>query len=603
MTRLSPAYSLLFHALIAIVCSAIWAIEANALPFEISDNVRGVWNNRISIGAAFRGKDPDKQLVGANNSPEYPGAKGAGSINDDGNLNFSKHDLIAAPIVYTTDLELRYKQRFGVFGKARTWYDAVGKSNKVPHGSIANGYVPDRKLDDDDYFSHNKFSGAQLLSLYGYGNWDFGASYFSARYGRQTINWGESLLHRGINAFNPINLSALGRPGIRQDDALLPVNRLHGTLITRNGVSLEAFYNLDWEESHLPPCGTLTQLIDNLADPGCFAATSAAPLTDQQQFNFESPGRNPFLTPTTQEEKPGNGGQYGLSTRYFVEPLSTEFGLYYVKYHATIPVVDVKLCDSGPQGCSSLDGLELQLRFPEDVTAMAISATTGVRNVALSAELSQFRDLPVSRNFPELIAGATRNEGIYASRMAASGDGTRFNGAWKANRTQLLLGGIMDLTSTIGLANATLAAEVAGQWVDNLPGNDEERIGRAGAWGKAASGGNPCDSATQKTEGGCETDGFATDFSWGYRLFLTLNLPRPARGIDLIPSAAWRHDVQGYAVDGTQIEGRRAITIALRTVYQRAFFLDVSRTWNNSNNNYDLLRDKDIYSIALGVFF
>ena len=39
------------------------------------------------------------------------------------------------------------------------------------------------------------------------------------------------------------------------------------------------------------------------------------------------------------------------------------------------------------------------------------------------------------------------------------------------------------------------------------------------------------------------------------------------------------------------------------TVYQRALFLDISRTWNNSNNDYDLLRDKDIYSIAVGVFF
>jgi hypothetical protein len=590
-------------ALLAAAGGIAWAWDAAALPFILGEDIRGVWNNRIVIGTAIRAKNPDKQLVGANNAPEYPGAKGAASTNDDGNLNFSKGDMISAPIVYTTDLDLRYRKHFGIYGKARTWYDIVGKSNRVAHGSIANSYMPDSKLDDGDYYSYNKFSGYQLLDLYTYGNWDFGASHFTGRLGRQTINWGESLLHTGINAFNPVNLSALGRPGIRQDDALIPVNRIYGNLITRNGVSLEAFYNLDWEESHLPPCGTFSQVVDNLADPGCFAATTAAPLTDQQQFEFETPLGKPFLVPTTQKNKPGNWGQYGLATRYFVEPLNTEFGLYYVKYHASAPTLDLTLCNNGAEGCSALDGLSIPLHFQKNVTALAISAATGIRNVALSAELSQFRDLPVQRNFPELIAGATRNEGIYAARMEAAGNGTQFSGAWKANRTQLLMGGVMDLTSTIGLANASLAAEVAGQWVDNLPGKNDERIGRPGVWGTARYQDEPCEPGTQKTEGGCRIDGFATDFSWGYRLLFTVSLPRPARGVDLLPLISWRHDVQGFAVDGSQHEGRRAITLRLRTTYQRRFFLDLSRTWNNSNTDYDLTRDKDIYSIAFGVFF
>ena len=49
-----------------------------ALPFVISDELVGVWNNRFVVAAAYRAKDPDKQLVGFNNAPEYPGARGAG---------------------------------------------------------------------------------------------------------------------------------------------------------------------------------------------------------------------------------------------------------------------------------------------------------------------------------------------------------------------------------------------------------------------------------------------------------------------------------------------------------------------------------------------
>jgi hypothetical protein len=285
-----------------------------------------------------------------------------------------------------------------------------------------------------------------------------------------------------------------------------------------------------------------------------------------------------------------------------VESLDTEFGVYYVNYHATAPVLDVTLCKHGWEGCSSLDGLALPLTYHEDVHAFALSAATGVRNIALSAELSQFRNQPTQRNFPELIEGATRNRGIYASRMAATGNGNVFNGVWKADRTQLLLGGQVDLSSAVGLADASLAAEAAGQWVGNLPDTDEERIGRNGNWGPAASGG-VCQPLAQQTEGGCKTDGFATEFSWGYRLFTTITLPRPARGIDLHTLLSWSHDVQGYSVDGGLAEGRHVLNLRIQAIFQRAWFVEVGRSWVNSNTDYDPARDKDTYTLALGFTF
>jgi len=588
-------------ALVA-ACAALGAVSVHSMPFQVSDDIRGVWNNRVVIGTAIRAKDADKQLVGFNNAGEYPGAKGATSVGDDGNLNYDKGDVLSAPAVYTTDVELRYRNRFGVYVKARAWYDYAGENNRVPHGSIANGYVPDQELDDSNYYDYNEFSSYELLDHYAYGNWNLGVTRLTARLGQQTINWGESLLYTGINAFNPINFSALGRPGVRQDDALVPVNRGYLNLITRNGVSIEGFYALGWEESRLPPCGTLAQPVDAVADPGCNAATAAAPLSDRQQYDFAPPGQNPLLTPRLSTQKPGDGNQYGLSTRYFVEALDTEFGLYYVNFHATTPVLDISLCDNGPEGCSALDGLALPMSYREDVKAFALSAATGVRNLALSAELSHFRDLPVQRNFPELIEGATKNTGIYAGRMAATGNGQVFDGGWEANRSQLLLGGQLDLSSAVRLVEASLAAEVSGQWVSNLPGNDEERIGRNGNWGAAAFNGE-CPIRTQSTEGGCRTDGFATDYSWGYRLFSVISLPRPARGVDLKTLLAWNHDVGGYAVDGSLVEGRRLVNLRLQVIFQRAWFLELGRTWIDSTTDYDPARDKDTYTIAAGVAF
>jgi hypothetical protein len=234
---------------------------------------------------------------------------------------------------------------------------------------------------------------------------------------------------------------------------------------------------------------------------------------------------------------------------------------------------------------------------------MAISASTGLRSLALSAELSHFRDLPVQRNFPEMIEGAIGNRGIYAERMVEAGGGALFSGGWKADQTQLLLGGELDLSRTIGLGNPLLAIEAAGLWATNLPGTDEERIGRNPNWGAATPPGGVCQQITQATEGGCKAKGYATDFSWGYRMLFSFLLPLPAVGIDLTPLVAWSSDIEGYSIDGSQVEGRHVLNLKMRAVYQRAFFLEIGRTWVNSNTDYDVARDKDLYSIAVGMAF
>ena len=586
-----------------------------ALPFEVNEDIRGVWNTSVVVAAAVRARSADKQLVGQGNASEYPGAHGAVTSADDGNLNYQKGDLISAPLVYTTDLELRYKNRFGVYGKVRGWYDYAAENQEVAHGNTANGYQPNSKLDDSDYFDYNQFSGYEVLDLYTYGNWDLGENRLTARFGKQSINWGESLLHVGINGFNPLNFAALGRAGVRLDDALVPVNRLYGNLITDNGVSLEAFYALDWEASRLPSCGSFVSA-DSLADAGCLWATAAQPITDYQQWNGQMPADSPvlpgvplksiFVAPHSNSDKPSGSGGYGLSSRYYVEALDTEFGLYYVNYDATVPVANVRTCNANPTpglGCTPYDGFALPLHYQEDMQSFGISAATGVRNMAFSAELSYLQDMPVQRNIPEMLEGglAAQNEGIYAARMTAAGAGNVFDGYTLVDRTLLLLGTEVDLAGSTGLTDAKLVAEASGQWV-NIPGTDQERLGRNGNWGAAADTNGVCDARTILANG-CKADGFAAEFAWGYRMVGTFTTPMPEWGVEFIPRLAWSQDVEGYSVDGTQVEGRQVLGVTLRTIFQRRFFIDIGRTWFKTDTQYDPLRDKDAYLFAAGVAF
>jgi Protein of unknown function (DUF1302) len=564
--------------------ASLAAGPALAFGFVVNDDVRGAWNNLIAVGTAIRANNPDRQFVGAGNANQYPGAYGAVNSADDGNLNFRKGDLTTAPLTLLSDFELRYRNQYGVFARARAWYDMQLENHGVPHGHFANGFVPGAKLNDSDYFSTNKFSGVELLDAYVYGNFDIDDSRLTVRLGKQVINWGESVLYPGLNAFNPLNYAALGRPGARLDDALIPVNRIYANLIDKNGLSLEAFYALDWTRSSIPPCGTFGGLIDPIADPGCFGLALSGPVPDRVLY-----GLGAYL-PQRAQSDPGSSGQYGVAARYFVEPLRTEFGAYLVRFNS--PNMTINAIPNDP---TSRVGLAYAIQYPQGVQGMGFTATTGVGHAALSAELSQFRNLPVPRNFATVLQGASGSGGPYAA-AAATPVQQVYRSYFEANRTQLILGGRFDLSPTLGLADAQLTAETAMQWLTNLPGLDQERIGRNVNFGTAAY-----DGTCQGGLNVCSTQGFATRFSLGYRLLAQFSLPRPATGLDLQPVLLWSQDLKGYAADGSMIEGRYSAAFLLRAVYQQVFFVELGRTWLRHDTAFDPLRDKSVYLITAGA--
>jgi hypothetical protein len=569
-------------AQIAALIALAAPLAASAFPFELNEDVRGAWNTTLVVGAGIRAQNPQAQFVGFGNANQFPGPIGAVNVADDGNLNFRRGDLVSAPVTLMTDLELRYRNQFGAFARVRACYDMVLADRGMSHGHVPNGYVPGARLDDSNFYTPNKFSGAELLDAFAYANLDLGENRLAARIGKQSLNWGESLLYPGINAFNPLNYSALGRPGARLEEALVPVNRVWGTLSVAKGLSVEGFYALDWTRSNLPPCGTFGSVIDNTFDPGCNFATGAAPLPDRVTYALALGAR------VAPEVATGKWGQWGAAARYFAEPLSTEFGLYYVRYNSPSPNVNVI------PGVGPLD-TQVQVQYLENVQAFALSAATGIRNVALSAELSRTIGLGGQRNFPTLIQGIGGG-GPYAAPIAASGIGNTFPGGLPLNKTQLQFGGTADVSPLIGPYDVSITGEVVMQWATNLPGLETERIGRNPNFGTASYNG-----VCQGGYNVCSTEGFATRYTWGYRILVRASLPQPALGLVLQPVLLFSQDVKGYSFEGTLVQGRIIVGPVLRAIYQRRYFAEIGAVLIKRNTEFDGVRDRSAYTIALGL--
>lgn len=206
----------------------------------------------IPQGLAFSGiVSPNNAVTYTNNPNNFDG-----SINtDDGRLNFDKGDLIGANVKASHDLIVSW-QNYKLFARAVGFYDVI--------------------MNDEDAGSRSKLTDAalgdvgrnyDLLDLFVSADYTLGGDIgVNLRAGKQVINWGEStFIQNGLNAFNPIDVAAIRKPGSEIKEALVPVNSLFASVSFPNNVSISAWYALDWEPFEIDPSGTPFSTADTIA--------------------------------------------------------------------------------------------------------------------------------------------------------------------------------------------------------------------------------------------------------------------------------------------------------------------------------------------------
>ena len=182
----------------------------------------------------------------------------------------------------------------------------------------------------------------------------------------------------------------------------------------------------------------------------------------------------------------------------------------------------------------------------------------------------------------------------------------------------------------MGASRLSFAAEIGGNWVGSLADQSVQRYGRSPTYGMGnftpiplsalgipVPGNLACDApffppppldavidpiVPNTNTVNCTNDGYVTDSSWGYRVRASLAYNDAFAGINLTPSFAWSHDVDGYSPNSNFNEGAKALTVSLGAEYLNRYTGSLAYT-AFSGGDYNTVKDRDFLSLSLSVSF
>lgn len=619
---------------LAVSLASTLAGPAFAVSFNIGE-IEGQFDSSLSIGASWSTEKANKNLIGANN-----GGRGLSQTSDDGHLNFKRGETFSKIFKGIHDLELKYGDT-GVFVRGKYWYDFELK---------------DENREFKDISDHNrkegaKSSGGQILDAFVYHNYSIADQPGSVRLGKQVVSWGEStFIGSGINAVNPIDVSAFRRPGAEIKEGLIPVNMFYVSQSLTDNLSAEAFYQLEWDQTVVDNCGTFFSQPDVIAD-GCdrnlavlakqssIASPAVRNALSQLGVNYGSPDEG-VIVRRDPDRDARDDGQFGVALRYMFEPLNTEFGGYFMNYHSRAPIFSGK---GGPAAAYSPNNLVATLmrnglslaqasasaasllplvvagnssyyvEYPEDIRLYGLSfSTTLPTGTAWSGEISYRPNAPVQLNTTDILySGLTPldpNASVLQGRPGQDQPGYR-----RKEVTQLQTTFTHFFDQVMGASRLTLVGEVGWTHVGGLESTSKARYGRDPVYGPGPLPNNRCQSLNASTLAGapqnnltryCESEGYTTSDSWGYRARAIWDYPDVFAGVNLKPSIAWSHDVDGYSPGpgGNFEEGRKAVSLGLDAEYQNTYTTSLSYT-NFFDGKYTTVDDRDFIALSFGVNF
>lgn len=539
-------------------------------------------------------------------------ADGAYSSNGDlGNLAHDPGDAFATQISGSHELDINFGD-YGFFARGFWFYDFEQMDGDRPYSNPITGTQTDLCSDPeaedllctdvrlyDAFFYGDWWIGEKPFTL------RVGRQVIS--WGESTF------IQHGINTTNPVDVTRARAPGAELKEVFIPVGMVYASLGLTDNVSISGYYQYEWQRSWLPVAGSYFATNDFAGEGGqannIQLGFTGNPDIDLEHLLSALNGFGDLLRsgadasaiseaylayPTKvairgysdqAHNDADDQGQFGLRLTWFAEALNeTEFSFYHINYHSQRPLIsgvtsnftaagigaDLAFIAGNQITKDNLTQLEAftqaEFFYPEDIGLYGLSFNTNIGTTALAGEFSYRVDEPLQiddvellyMGMPEQLANAGLRpdlEGISQLNNIgrAVGPGETAEGFLFSDTFQMQFTASHVFGPKFGADNFVLLGEVGYVNIVDFPDPSVIRLNAPGTARtpslEPTADGNPRFGLHTALSDGPETNPFATEDAWGYRLLAVADYNDIMAGVNLRARATFSHDVDGTTPD------------------------------------------------------
>ncbi|MEC7691338.1 MAG: DUF1302 domain-containing protein [Pseudomonadota bacterium] len=586
------------------------------------------------------------------------------SNNDQGDLSWDPGKAFSTQISGNHDLDINMGD-WGFFTRAFWFYDFVQNDNDNVAANPITGRTPDLcaapEADDllckdfrilDAYFYGDFWIDDKPFSI------RVGDQVIS--WGESTF------IQHGINTTNPVDVNRARAPGAELKEVFIPVGMVYASLGLTDTVSLSAYYQYRWERSWLPVAGSYFATNDFAGEGGQanniqlgftgnpdidldFLLSSLNGLGSALRAGADAStiGQAYLAYPTkvavrgysdAAHEDADDQGQYGIRLTWFSELLNdSELSFYHINYHSQRPLISGITSDFSQEGIASdlamlatteitkdnitqLEAFtEAKFYYPEDIQLYGFSFNTNIESWALAGEFAYRVDEPLQIDDVELLymgmpeqlantgyrpdlSGISQLNNIgRAVGPGETAEGFVFSDTWQAQFTLSQVFG-----PALGTDNLIVLGEVGYVNIVDFPDPSVLRLNASGT-GRTPSlepteDGNPRVGLHTGLSNGPETNPFATDDAWGYRLLAVADFNNVFSGVNMQTRATFSHDVKGTTPDPLYVflEDSKSASLAFTFNYLSSWSATASYSafWGGVGTT-NQLSDRDFVSFNI----
>ncbi|OWJ95959.1 adhesin [Pseudomonas sp. A46] len=651
MTTTTPFWRLAKLPLAVSLASTL-AAPAFGVTFNIGE-IEGQFDSSLSVGASWSMRGADKDLIGVNN-----GGDGLSQTSDDSHLNFKKGETFSKIFKGIHDLELKYGDT-GVFMRGKYWYDFELKDESRLFKDIDDSGRKQGAQSSGaellDAFIYHNYAIADLPGSVRLGKQvvSWGESTFIGN----SIN---SINPIDVSAFRrpgaeikegliPVNMFYLSQSLTDNLSAEAFYQLEWDQTVVDNCGTFFAQPDVvaDGCDNNLAVLRTQSALANTLGP----ISPVVQGVLGANGVNWGNPDEGVIVRRGADRDA-DDDGQFGLALRYFAEELDTEFGAYFMNYHSRTPIFSGSAASAatfgqfsplnpngfGPQLAQALinagvppaqaaalagqltpalaplviaGNSQYFMEYPEDIRLYGLSfSTTLPTGTAWSGEVSYRPNAPVQLNTTDILFAGLTPLNPNVSVLQGS-PGTDLHGYRRKEITQFQTTFTHFFDQVMGASRLTLVGEIGVVHTGGLESTSEARYGRDPVFGPGPLPNNTCVTLNAGTLGNpnaenvskyCEDDGFVTSTAWGYRVRAVWDYNDAFAGVNLKPSIAWSHDVDGYGPNGLFTEDAKAVSLGLDAEYQNTYTASLSYT-DFFGGKYNTLIDRDFLALSFGVNF